>query len=83
MQPNNKRYYTPQFSALAAISVRRLAWSLDKSMTVTVDHIIHLLPSIVDPSKVCLACQGMSKCACCVFGSLGNQQNAAEPASGL
>ena len=76
MQPNNnKRYYTPQFSAMAAISVRRLAWSMGKSMPAAVDHIIRLLPSIVDPSKVCLACQDKSKCACCVFGSLGNQQD--------
>jgi len=28
--PNKKRYYSPQFSQLAAVSVRRLAWALDK-----------------------------------------------------
>ena len=83
MQPNNKRYYSPQFSALAAISVRRLAWSLNKSMPAAVDYIIRLLPPIVDPSKVCLACQDRSKCACCVFGSFGNQQNTAKLAVGL
>ena len=80
---NNKRYYTPQFSALAAISVRRLAWSMGKSMPATVDHIIRLLPSIVDPSKVCSACQDKSKCACCIFGSLGNQQDIVTLKAGL
>jgi hypothetical protein len=74
MQPTNKRYYTPQFSALTAISVRRLAWSKGLSMPAAVDHIVRLLPSIVDSSKVCLACRDNSKCACCVFGSLGKQQ---------
>jgi hypothetical protein len=84
MQPiNNKRFYSPQFSALAAISVRRLAWSLGLSMPAAVDHIVRLLPSMVDPSKVCLACQDRSKCASCVFGSLGNQQAPTGVAAGL
>ena len=74
MQPKkSKRFYSPQFSALAAVSVRRLAWSIGKTMPKTVDHIINLLPSLVDPSKVCLSCQDSSKCSCCVFGSLGQK----------
>ena len=78
MQPKkNKRFYSPQFSALAVVSVRRLAWSIGRPMSKTVDHIIKLLPSLVDPSKVCLSCQDSSKCSCCVFGSLGNKQDSA------
>ena len=64
-----QRYYSPQFSALAAVSVRRLAWALGKPMTSTVDHMVQLLPSLVDPSKVCLACQDHSRCSSCVFCS--------------
>lgn len=79
MQTKNKRYYTPQFSPMATISVRRLAWSLEKSMPKAVDHIIQLLPSIVDPAKVCLSCQDRSKCASCVWAC----QSAAAPAAGL
>ena len=71
---NQKRYYSPQFSELATVSVRRLAWSLGKSMPYTVDHIIRLLPSVVDPSKVCLSCQDCSKCSTCIFGSLGQRK---------
>ena len=71
MQPiNHKRhYYSPQFSALAAVSVRRLAWSLGKSMPAAVDHMVSLLPSLVDSSKVCLSCQDRSRCSSCVFVS--------------
>jgi recombinational DNA repair protein RecR len=77
MQPTNqKRYYSPQFSALAAVSVRRLAWALGKPMPEAVDHMVRLLPSLVDPSKVCLSCLDRSRCSSCVFCS-----QAANPAT--
>ena len=71
MQPiDNKRYYTPQFSALAAISVRRLAWALNKSMPAAVDVIIQLLPLVLNSSKVCSACKDKTKCQSCCFNNL-------------
>jgi hypothetical protein len=72
----SKRYYSPQFSELAAVSVRRLAWALAKPMPAAVDHMVSLLPSLVDPSKVCLSCQDSSRCSSCVFC-----QQAANPAA--
>ena len=78
-----KRFYTPQFSELAAVSVRRLAWSLDVPMTQTMDHIVRILPSVIDASKVCLSCKDNTKCTCCIFGSLGSQQAITELAVGL
>ena len=71
MQPlTSKRFYSPQFSPLASISVRRLAWSLGLSMPKTVDIMVKLMPHVVNPSKVCLSCRDNSKCANCTFGSL-------------
>jgi len=68
MQPiTNKRFYSPQFSELAAVSVRRLAWALDKPMPAAVDHIIKLLPSLGGAEKVCLSCKDKTKCAFCIF----------------
>jgi len=67
--PNQKRYYSPQFSQLAAVSVRRLAWALEMPMPKAVDHMVRLLPSIVDPSKVCLSCKDPSRCASCAFSA--------------
>jgi len=65
--PNQKRYYTPQFSALAAVSVRRLAWFLGISMPKAVDVIVSKLPSIFPPSTVCPQCKDNTKCSLCVF----------------
>ena len=62
-----RRPYTPQFTNLATVSVRRLAWALNKSMPKTVDIMVKLMPSIVSSSKVCSACQDKSKCQSCIF----------------
>jgi hypothetical protein len=64
---NKKRYYTPQFSTLATVSVRRLAWALGVSMPKAVDAIINKLPSIFSPSLVCPLCKDALKCAFCGF----------------
>jgi len=64
---DSKRFYTPQFSETASISVRRFAWFLNKPMTQAVEKIILLLPFILDASKVCQACKDSRKCAACAF----------------
>jgi hypothetical protein len=69
--------YTPQFSDTATISVRRLAWALKKSMPKTVDLMVSLMPSLVEPSKVCLACRDQTKCQACIFSRKFTQQEQA------
>ena len=59
--------YTPHFSDMASISVRRLAWAMNKKMPATVDFMLRLIPSIIDPAKVCLACQDKTRCQSCTF----------------
>jgi hypothetical protein len=61
--------YSPQFSDLATVSVRRLAWAKGKTMTSTVDYMVGLLPSIVKPLNVCHSCQDKTKCKICIFSS--------------
>ena len=63
----NKRSYTPQFSRMATIAVRRLAWAISRNMVKTVDAIILLLPRLLDKSAVCTACQDNTVCKYCVF----------------
>ena len=63
----NKRYYTPQFSPMASVSVRRLAWAMGVSMPVAVNIIVRLLPNIVNPLKVCSLCKDKTKCQGCSF----------------
>ena len=71
MQPKNfKRFYSPQFSEMSAVSVRRLAWAINKSMPAAIDIMVKLMPHVVNPSKVCLSCRDKSKCVSCAFGSL-------------
>ena len=53
MQPiNQKRFYSPQFSELAAVSVRRLSWAMGVPMPAAVNIMVQLVTSFVDPSKV-------------------------------
>jgi hypothetical protein len=68
MYPNQKRFYSPQFSEVSAVSVRRLAWSLGVSMPKAVDQVVGLLPSLFSPGVVCLACKDKTKCRSCAFG---------------
>jgi len=69
MQTNviERRVYTPQLSAEASAAIRRLAWSMDKPMTVAVIKLIMALPAIIDPSKICLACKDKTDCKGCIF----------------
>ena len=76
-----KRYYSPQFSEMAAVSVRRLAWALEGNMVQAVDTIIKLLPSVFDPSKVCLSCRDITKCKACVFCGSGLSQDLNAPSA--
>jgi len=64
---SNKRFYTPQFSETASVSVRRFAWLLNKPMTQAVEKIILLLPFIMDSSKICQTCKDSRKCYACAF----------------
>ena len=48
------RFYTPQFTETASVSVRRFTWFLNKPMTQAVEKIILLLPFIMDSSKCLL-----------------------------
>ena len=64
-----RTHYSPQFSALAAISVRRFAWALGLSMPKAVDLMSKLLPTFVDKAKVCQSCKDSTKCQGCTFNS--------------
>lgn len=66
---NNKRYYSPRFSELAAVSVRRLAWALNLSMPKVIDIIVNELSSVFASSVVCPRCKDKSKCDICGFNA--------------
>jgi len=64
-----KRFYSPQLSEKASISIRRLAWALDTYMTTTVELIINELSVIFSSSDICPKCQDNTKCHICVFNN--------------
>jgi hypothetical protein len=66
-----RKLYTPQFSEMATISVRRLAWALGKNMPAAVDHMVQLLLTAYEPAAICIHCQDQSKCKKCVFSQQG------------
>ncbi|AEF86915.1 transcriptional regulator, sarp family [Treponema primitia ZAS-2] len=59
--------YTPQFSAAATVTVRRLAWALGCSMPAAVSRLVELLPSLYAAETVCSHCQDKEKCSLCSF----------------
>jgi len=68
MQPKKeKRFYSPQFSAMACISVHRLAWALGVSMPKAIDIIVKELSSAFSSSFVCPQCKDKTKCNLCGF----------------
>jgi len=64
-----KKYgiYTPQFSDMASISVRRFSWALGLSMPATVNLMVKMLPTIINSNKVCSLCKDKAKCQACTF----------------
>ncbi|GBU27725.1 hypothetical protein R84B8_01265 [Treponema sp. R8-4-B8] len=70
MYNEKKRFYSPQFSEMACVTVRRLAWALNVSMPKAIDIIINELSSAFSSSVVCPECKDKTKYAVCGF----NQQ---------
>jgi hypothetical protein len=68
MQPNNnKRFYSPQFSEKAVVSIRRLSWALGVSMPKTIDLLVDEISLIFSSSVVCPQCKDNTKCHSCGF----------------
>jgi hypothetical protein len=74
---DKKRFYTPQFSEMASVTVRRLAWALNIPMTKAVDFIINELSLIISSSIVCPKCKDNTKCQFCAFSKQATLEKAA------
>jgi hypothetical protein len=59
--------YSPNFSELSAVAVRRLAWAMKSNMGQAVDAIVSCLPQIINAEMVCAACKDTTKCTACTF----------------
>ena len=59
--------YTPELSESASATLRRIAWSLGKPMTMTMNTIFMRIPNLMDREKVCECCRDTSACNICGF----------------
>ena len=64
---DEKKYYTPRFSVVACVSIRRLAWAMNTNMVKTIDIIVFILSRIFDHKFICKSCKDNSKCNSCIF----------------
>ena len=62
-----KKFYSPQFTEMATVSVKRISWAVGKPMSTIVHFMVQLMPMIFKPEKVCKACKDDSKCEKCCF----------------
>jgi len=63
--------YSPNFSELAAVTVRRLAWAMGANMGQAVDVLVKALPAFINTEKICAQCRDKSKCSACACKSGG------------
>jgi hypothetical protein len=63
--------YAPNFSELAAVSVRRLAWAMGANMGQAVDVMVKSLPAFIKTDKVCGSFKDKTKCSACAFQNCG------------
>ena len=63
--------YTPELSHEASCTLRRLAWSLNKPMTKTMEWIFTDLIKFIPAGAIFEACKDPSKCSSCVFSNKG------------
>jgi hypothetical protein len=59
--------YTPELSMESCQILRRIAWSLEKPMTKTMEIVVKNITMFIDHKKVCSKCKDNSICKECVF----------------
>ena len=68
--------YTPELSYHSSCNLRRLAWSLNKPMTQTLEIVVEEYSKAKEAEQVCLSCRDKTKCDHCVFNKRkNNNQN--------
>jgi hypothetical protein len=70
--------YSPNFSELAAVTIRRLAWAMGSNMGLAVDVLVKALPAFINTEKVCGSCKDKTKCSACACKSSGKMPEKAQ-----
>lgn len=64
--------YTPELSQEGSSTLRRLAWSLNKSMTQTLEIVVEEYSKSINQEQVCISCRDKTKCNQCLFNNNKN-----------
>ena len=64
--------YTPELSQEGSATLRRLAWSLNKPMTQTLEIVVEDYAKAKQSEQVCISCRDKTKCDHCVFNTRKN-----------
>ena len=64
--------YTPELSQEGSSTLRRLAWSLNKPMTQTLEIVVEEFAKSREPQQVCISCRDKTKCDLCLFNHRKN-----------
>jgi len=64
--------YTPELSFRNSCNLRRLAWSLNKPMTKTLEIVVEEYSKSVEQEQICKSCRDKTKCDHCVFNNRKN-----------
>jgi len=64
--------YTPELSQEGSSTLRRLAWSLNKPMTKTLEIVVEEYSKSVEQEEICKYCKDKTKCDHCVFNNRKN-----------
>jgi hypothetical protein len=70
-----KKFYSPQFSELACVTVRRLSWAMGMSMPEAVNVMAKIIPCYVNCQKICMVCTDKTKCHTCSFSQEKQNSN--------
>ena len=59
--------YTPELSYKNSCNLRRLAWSLGKPMTQTLEIVVEEYAKTKEAEQVCISCKDKTRCDACIF----------------
>ncbi len=63
--------YTPELTDQTSSTLRRIAWSLNKPMTKTMEWILTDLIKFIPSGAICESCKDQTKCVTCPFSMEG------------
>ena len=64
--------YTPELSQEGSATLRRLAWSLNKPMTQTLEIVVEDYSKAKEVELICKSCRDKTKCDHCLFNNRKN-----------